>query len=163
LKFKLFLIITVFIIAIDLITKNIAEKVLTDKVITVIPNFFDLVLVWNKGAAFGILSEAPEYVRRFILITSSFVAGIITTFYAYKKNNELSNIEVISLSLIAGGAIGNLYDRLFIGEVRDFLDFYVKEHHWPAFNIADASITIGIALFVLYELFLKRKENEYKA
>lgn len=147
------------IIAFDLITKNIAQSYLSDKTISVIPGFFDLVLVWNTGAAFGILGQAPEVIRKLVLVGSSTIAAIITTFYVLKKHPYLSWLEIISLSLIAGGAVGNLYDRLFIGAVRDFLDFYISTYHWPAFNIADASITVGIAIFVFIEIYYKKRHS----
>jgi len=157
-KLKIFIIIALLIIVIDLITKEIAVKYLS-KVgsITIIPGFFDLTLVWNRGAAFGILAEAPEYLRKLILIGASSIAAVITFVYAYLKRNSLSYWEIVSLALIAGGAVGNLYDRIFIGAVRDFFDFHIKNNHWPAFNIADSAISIGIATFIIYELFLKKK------
>ncbi|MDM7273464.1 signal peptidase II [Sulfurihydrogenibium azorense] len=141
----------------DLITKYLAETLLLDRTVSVIPNLFDLTLVWNKGAAFGMLAEAPEYVRKFILIGSSIVAIIVSVVYFLKSKDKLSNLEIFSLALIGGGSLGNLYDRFFLGQVRDFLDFYIKDHHWPAFNIADASITVGIGLFIFHELYLKKR------
>jgi signal peptidase II len=147
----------VTIILIDLLTKNLAESYLKDKTIEVIPNFFNLTLVWNKGAAFGILAESPEYVRKLFLIGSSLIAAVVVIVYFLKSKDKLSNFETLSLALIGGGAVGNLYDRLFLGQVRDFLDFYIKDHHWPAFNVADASISVGIALFIFYELYYKKR------
>lgn len=141
----------------DLITKYLAETLLLDRTVSVIPNFFDLTLVWNKGAAFGMLAQAPDYIRKFILIGSSIVAIVVVVIYFLKSKDKLSYIEIFSLSLIGGGSLGNLYDRFFLGQVRDFLDFYIKDHHWPAFNIADASITVGIGLFIFYELHLKKR------
>lgn len=156
-KYLLFWGVFFFVIILDLLAKEIAEKVLADKTIQVIPNLFDLTLVWNKGAAFGILSEAPEYIRKIFLLGSSLIAAVVVILYFIKSKEKLSNLEVFSLALIGGGSLGNLYDRLFLGQVRDFLDFYVKDYHWPAFNIADASITIGIGLFLFYELYYKKK------
>jgi len=141
-RFKNFLIVVLSIVIVDLLTKLVAEKYLADKVITIIPGFFDLTLVWNRGAAFGIIANAPEFVRKLT------IAAVATFVYAYKAKDRLSKFEFYSLALIAGGAIGNLYDRFFIGAVRDFLDFHIYEHHWPAFNVADASITIGITAFL---------------
>ncbi len=163
-RFRTFLIVVLTVIVVDLLTKLIAEKYLADKVITIIPGFFDLTLVWNRGAAFGIIANAPEFVRKLILIGASTIAALATFIYAYKAKDRLSKFEFYSLALIAGGAIGNLYDRFLIGAVRDFLDFHIYEHHWPAFNIADASITIGIMAFLFNELYLKpvkrKKEKE---
>lgn len=158
-KVYVYFIVAIVIIALDLITKNLAQLYLSDKSVSVIPGFFDLVLVWNTGAAFGILGQAPEMIRKLILVGSSTVAALVTTFYVLKKYSNLSWIEIISLSLIAGGAVGNLYDRLFIGAVRDFLDFYISNHHWPAFNVADASITLGIGIFIFIEIYYKKRHK----
>ncbi|WP_457640995.1 signal peptidase II [Persephonella sp.] len=155
-----FLAVVIFIIAFDLGTKSLAVKYLFSGSVTVIPNFIDFTLVWNRGAAFGILSNAPEFVRKLVLIGASTVAAILTMIYAFYKRNYLTSWEFYSLALIAGGALGNLYDRIFIGSVRDFIDVYIKDYHWPAFNIADASISIGIAIFVFYEIFLRHRKKE---
>lgn len=158
-KVYVYFIVAIVIIALDLITKNLAQLYLSDKSVSVIPGFFDLVLVWNTGAAFGILGQAPEMIRKLILVGSSTVAALVTTFYVLKKYSNLSWLEIISLSLIAGGAVGNLYDRLLIGAVRDFLDFYISNHHWPAFNVADASITLGIGIFIFIEIYYKKRHK----
>ena len=159
-RFYKFLAIVAAIIVLDLLTKSLAESFLAEKDITVIKNFFDLTLVWNKGAAFGVLAKAPLWIRKLVLVVASLIAAIATIFYAYVKRDKLSNLELVSLALIAGGALGNLYDRIFLGQVRDFLDFHIFQYHWPAFNIADASITIGIALFVFNELYLKKRNQQ---
>ena len=154
----LFFGIVIGVIGLDLITKELAVKYLSDiERIIIIPNYFDLTLIWNRGAAFGIFGQAPEYIRKLILIGASSVAAVLTIAYAYFRNAKLSTFELVALALIAGGAIGNLYDRVFIGKVRDFLDIHIYSHHWPAFNIADSAITIGIGLFVVYELFFKKR------
>ncbi len=156
-RFHKFLAVSLVVVFLDLLTKVIAVKVLFKKDITVIPGFFDFTLVWNRGAAFGVLAEAPEIVRKLILIFASGIAVLVAIFYAYKKQDKLHPVQLYSLALITGGAIGNLYDRIFIGAVRDFIDIHIKNYHWPAFNIADSAITLGIVLFVSYEIFFKRK------
>ncbi|SNZ10599.1 signal peptidase II Aspartic peptidase. MEROPS family A08 [Persephonella hydrogeniphila] len=157
-KFSIFLIIFISVVFLDLITKEIAVRFLSSVGrISVIPGFFDLTLVWNRGAAFGILGEAPEIIRKLVLIGASSIAAIVTVIYSYKKRFSLSYWEIVFLALIAGGAVGNLYDRIFIGAVRDFLDFYIKNYHWPAFNIADSAISIGIFGFIIYEIFFRKK------
>jgi len=157
-KFNIFLAIFVGVVFLDLITKEIAVRFLSSvEKISVIPGLFDLTLVWNRGAAFGILSEAPEIIRKLVLIGAASVAAVVTIIYSFAKRYTLSYWEMIFLALIAGGAVGNLYDRIFIGAVRDFFDFYIKDYHWPAFNIADSSISLGIAGFIIYELFFKKK------
>ena len=159
-NFTKFTIVVVLIIFTDLLTKELSEIFLENRNIIVIPNFFDLTLVWNKGAAFGILAQAPEWIRKLVLIGASTIAAIATIAYAYFKQLQLSKIELYSLALIAGGAIGNLYDRAFLGKVRDFIDWHIFQYHWPAFNIADASITIGIIGFIFNELYLKKKNTK---
>ncbi len=156
--FQRFIALVLFIVLVDQFTKWAAVKFIGVGSITIIPGILDLTIVWNKGAAFGILAQAPEYVRKLVLIGASSVAAVATIIYAYKKSNHLSKIEFYSLAFIAGGAIGNLYDRLFLGSVRDFIDFHIGKYHWPAFNIADTAITIGIIGFVLSELFLKKRK-----
>ncbi|WP_457640242.1 signal peptidase II [Persephonella sp.] len=158
-KFTVFLATAVSVIFLDLFTKELAVRFLSETgKVSVIPGFFDLTLVWNRGAAFGILAEAPEYIRKLVLIGASSIAAVVTVVYAFVRRNSLSYWEIVSLSLIAGGAVGNLYDRIFIGAVRDFFDFYIKNHHWPAFNVADSAISVGIFMFVVYELFFKKKK-----
>ncbi|RUM59163.1 MAG: signal peptidase II [Persephonella sp.] len=158
-RFLKFWVVAFLIFILDLITKEFAEKYLANKVIPIIPNFFNLVLVWNKGMAFGLLGNAPEILRFLTLIIATFIIIVITILYAYKNTDNLPKLQFYSLALITGGALGNLYDRLFIGKVRDFLDFYIGNYHWPAFNIADSSITVGVIIFVSYEIFFKRKEE----
>ncbi len=158
-RFYLFLLIVFSVVFLDLFTKEIAERYLANRDITIIPGFFDLTLVWNRGAAFGILAQAPDFVRKLILIFASLIAVIIAVFYAYKKQGSLHPVQLYALALISGGALGNLYDRIFIGAVRDFIDWHIKSYHWPAFNIADSAITLGIAMFVFYEIFLKKKKK----
>ncbi|RMA97212.1 signal peptidase II [Hydrogenothermus marinus] len=156
-NFRIFLIVVFFVLILDLITKNLAVSLLANKDIVIIPNFFDLTLVWNKGAAFGIFANSSEWIRKAILLGASTIAVIITAIYAYIKRFNISVFEMIFLGLIAGGALGNLYDRFFIGKVRDFIDIHIFNYHWPAFNIADASITIGIIGFVFNEIYLKKR------
>ncbi len=156
-RFKFFLIISICVVFLDLTTKNIAVKLLSNKDITIIPDILDFTLVWNKGAAFGIFANSSELVRKLVLLGASSVAVLATAVYAFSKRKELSNLEIIFLGLIAGGAVGNLYDRFILGKVRDFIDFHIINYHWPAFNIADASISIGIAGFIFNELYLKKR------
>ncbi|RUM59721.1 MAG: signal peptidase II [Persephonella sp.] len=158
-RFIKFLSVVFFILFLDLLTKEIAEKTLEGKVITVIPNLFNLVLVWNKGMAFGMLGNAPEIVRFLALILATLIIILITIVYAYKNKDKLPALQFYALAMITGGALGNLYDRIFLGKVRDFLDFHISNYHWPAFNIADSSITVGVIIFVIYEIFFKNKHT----
>lgn len=123
--------------------------------ITVIPGFFNLTHIYNPGGAFGFLSESPSELRHlFFLIASIAAMGLILILYA--KTPAGQGFLETGLSLIMGGAIGNVLDRIRIGKVIDFLDLYIKNLHWPAFNIADSAITIGIGLFIYHLLFKER-------
>ena len=115
---------------------------------TLIPGFFDLVYVTNTGAAFGFLAGSKTWLRQAFFVTVS-IAALIFIVMAYGHLKRQSRIFVYALGLIAGGALGNLIDRLRFGSVVDFLDFYLGSHHWPAFNAADSAITIGVGLFLL--------------
>jgi signal peptidase II len=120
--------------------------------ISVIPGFFNLTHIYNPGGAFGFLSGSPSELRHFFFLISSVVAmGLI--FFLYAKTPPGQGLLEFGLSLIMGGAIGNIIDRIRIGKVIDFLDLYVKDLHWPAFNVADSAITIGIGLFIYHLLF----------
>ena len=139
------------VLVLDQITKYIIRThVRLYDTITVIPGFFNITYVRNKGAAFGILSTLPEFWRSafFIAVTIVAVAAIIALIL--KTTDRLS---VYAFSLIAGGAMGNLIDRIRYGEVVDFVQWYVKSHYWPSFNVADSAITIGVVLLAIEMLF----------
>ena len=114
----------------------------------IIPGFFDLVYVTNTGAAFGFLAGSKNMLRQVFFVGVALVALVVIV-YAYVHLKKQGRIFVYSLGLIGGGAIGNLIDRLRFGSVVDFLDFYLGNHHWPAFNAADSAITVGVGLFML--------------
>ncbi len=115
--------------------------------IDVIPSFFQLSLVHNHGAAFGILSGVEEPVRSIALISLS-VAAFAILIYLYMQRPAGDRLVACSIALISGGAIGNLTDRIRLGYVVDFLDVYVRSYHWPTFNVADSCITIGMLLIM---------------
>lgn len=124
--------------------------------VAVIPGFFNLTYVRNKGAAFGFLHSAPESFREpFFLavpLIAIFVLGYL--FYRLKPDEKLS---AWALSLIVSGAAGNLIDRVRLGYVVDFIDVYVESiGHWPAFNIADSAIVVGVSLLFIQSLLTKK-------
>lgn len=130
------------VVILDFITKKIIEThVQPGEVINLLP-FLRIVNVKNKGAAFGLFSGLSNNIFIFI----SVVAIILIILYMLKTSKRL---ELLSLSLILGGAMGNLTDRIQIGQVIDFIDFFVHGWHWPAFNVADSALSIGIILFIL--------------
>ena len=117
---------------------------------TLIPHFFNLTYVRNTGAAFGLLAKAPESFRIPFFIIIPLVALTIIVLI-FKKTQETQLLMITALSLILGGAIGNFIDRLRFNYVIDFLDFHwFQKYHWPAFNVADASIVIGVLLLIFY-------------
>jgi signal peptidase II len=113
-----------------------------------ITSYFNLVMVYNKGAAFSFLSDQPGW-QRYFFTAVSVIASLFILWML--RRNPTQRLFCWSLALILGGAIGNLIDRIAYGHVIDFLDFHVGGWHWPAFNVADSAITVGAILFVLDE------------
>lgn len=125
--------------------------------ITVIDHFFNITHVLNPGGAFGFFAEQSPGTRKFIfLFLSSGVALFVL--WLYRKTAGSHIFLSYGLALIFGGAIGNLIDRFRFGKVVDFLDFYVGSLHWPAFNIADSAITIGMGILIYHVIFNKLPE-----
>ena len=120
--------------------------------------FFNLVLVFNKGAAFSLLSQAPGW-QTPLLTAFALAAVVVVSFLIW--NNPKKTVLCVALSGILGGALGNVIDRLRFGAVVDFLDFHAAGWHWPAFNVADSAITLGAVLLVLEGLL--RHEGRARA
>lgn len=148
-KFLFLAAIVVLGVGLDQITKYlIAQAIPKYTVIPVIPDFFNLVHVYNRGAAFGLLSSwSPVFVRFFFIGTNLAIAGVLG--YLYWRTSAEHSTFLWGYSLLLSGALGNLIDRVRYGEVLDFLDFYIGRHHWPAFNVADSLICIGAGFLVL--------------
>ena len=121
--------------------------------------FFNLVLVFNKGAAFSFLAGQPGW-QTFFFAAIAVVASIVVSFLIYKDPSR--TMFCLGLALILGGALGNLYDRLVYGHVVDFLDFHAAGWHWPAFNVADSAITLGAGILIV-ESFLQKRSSETPA
>lgn len=145
-----------FVLALDLVSKYWIESTLQFGEQIPVTSFFNLVLTYNPGAAFSFLSEQSGWQRWFLSGIAS-IAAIVIIFLLNKY--QLEKLFCWALSLILGGAIGNLYDRIMLGHVVDFLDFYVGTYHWPAFNIADSAIFIGTALMI-YDSFRTKQEPQ---
>jgi signal peptidase II len=118
--------------------------------------FFNLVLVFNKGAAFSFLATAQGWQTLFFAAIAIVASAVISFLIVRHRRNSLF---CTGLALILGGALGNLYDRLVYGHVVDFLDFHAAGWHWPAFNVADSGITVGAGILIV-ESFLHRGEAE---
>jgi len=114
--------------------------------LTVIENFFHITYVRNRGAAFGMLGDSSLRIPLFITI--AVVAGGAILYYLQRMSDR-QKLGATALALIFSGAIGNLIDRIRLGEVIDFIDVHWYGHHWPAFNIADSAITVGVGLLML--------------
>ncbi|MEN3033626.1 MAG: signal peptidase II [Aquificaceae bacterium] len=139
------------VLTFDLLSKKIAEDKLIDQSINILP-FLQFVMVYNKGVAFGFLSDAPEAIRLPAILLTPPIAVLITLHYAVKSRDFYN---ALFLGAIAGGALGNFYDRLFLGQVRDFIYISYGWFSWPAFNLADASISIAVSGILIKEIFSK--------
>jgi len=124
--------------------------------IEIVP-YFNLTYVHNTGAAFSFLSEAGGWQRWFFAGLALVISVVIAVWLARLKRHE--TLLAVALSLILGGAIGNLIDRLAYGYVIDFLDVYYQTWHWPAFNIADSAITLGVILMLVESFGLVKSED----
>ena len=133
------------VVAFDQLSKLAVTRALTYGSGIEIAPFFNLVLVHNKGAAFSFLSSASGWQREFF-IGIAVIACAWVAYLLHKHPRE--TLFCCALSLILGGAAGNLIDRVWLGAVIDFLDFHAAGYHWPAFNVADSAITCGAALLV---------------
>lgn len=150
--------ITSVVVLLDLWTKKLAsESLFFQERVNIFP-FFDLTLRHNYGAAFSFLADHGGWQTWFFGIIASVVSVIITV-WIYRVGRE-KFFEAFALSLILSGALGNLYDRVTLGYVVDFILVYYKQYQYPAFNIADSAITLGVILMLYDALFLQRKNND---
>ena len=148
---------SLLVIFLDQVSKlAIAGSMQLYQSIPVMP-FFKLTYVHNTGAAFSFLSEAGGWQRWFFAALALVISGVIAVWLARLKHDE--TLLAVALSLVLGGAIGNLIDRLVYGYVIDFLDVYYQTWHWPAFNIADSAITLGVILMLVESFGLGKPED----
>jgi signal peptidase II len=145
------------VIALDRLTKWIVEmRVSPADTYTVIPGFFDIVRAQNRGVAFGVFNESTFEWRTTLLVLVS-VAAVVVVSAVIWKTRRPDPLSLWGFALILGGAAGNLYDRILSGRVTDFLDFYIRDYHWPAFNVADSALVAGCGLLLLDMLRPQRK------
>ena len=143
------------VLAVDLWTKSLAENALQlYQRIEVLP-FFNFTLAYNSGAAFSFLADAGGWQRWFFTVIA-LVASVVIVGWLLKLRGE--RMVAIALALILGGALGNLWDRVMLGHVVDFLDFHWAGYHFPAFNIADSAITVGAVLLII-DMFIGRDKS----
>lgn len=148
-KLKLLLPLLVVGVALDQLTKYLVVKSMAlGAQKTVIKGFFNLVNIRNRGAAFGLLANlSTEFAWIFFIITTSLVLAVVA--YLWWRLPEGQTAAALGYSLIFTGAVGNLIDRLRLGEVIDFVDLYLGHYHWPAFNVADSLVCLGAGLLVV--------------
>lgn len=159
---KRYLPLIILMTAVDQITKFLIQhsfELYQSK--EIVPGFFNLTFVLNPGAAFGMLAKMSESYRRLFFIIVTIIAIMAVIYLMYKELTH--KFRAFSYALILSGAIGNFIDRIYMGKVVDFLDFYIKNYHWPAFNVADSCITVGIILLFIDILFNKEAKNDHSA
>ncbi len=147
-KLTILILVMVLGLGLDLLTKLLVlRNMAIGSQIPLVPGFFNLVHVHNKGAAFSLLhSLSVDFTRPFFILTTGLVLGVVG--YLWWRLPKANWPAALGYSLIMAGAVGNLIDRLRLGEVVDFLDFYWGRYHWPAFNVADSLVCLGAAVLV---------------
>ena len=147
--------ISILVVVLDQLTKwMISSSLSYYEKINVIPGFFNLIYIHNPGGAFGIFAKNQGNLQSMLFILIAVLAmGLVL--YLYKNTPPEYPVLSVGFALIFGGALGNMIDRIRLGEVVDFIDLYAAHLHWPAFNIADSAISIGMVIFGFYILFRK--------
>lgn len=161
-SWSLILLTLVLAIAFDQLSKLfILASFQKGEVQEVIPSFFNLTLHFNKGAAFGLFAGLEDGFRQLVLGVFSKIAILMLLVFLVYEFHE-SKRGQFCVGLILGGALGNIIDRIYRGEVVDFLDFYIANYHWPAFNIADSCICVGVFVLIFFESKGKEKKQIHK-
>jgi signal peptidase II len=156
-RYAFLAVVTAVVIALDQGTKLFIDRVMElHSTIVVINNFFNITYIRNKGAAFGILAESSYRLPFFIGIS---IVAIVVIMQIVRKLKPEQAASVLPLSMIFAGAMGNLIDRIRLGEVIDFLDFHWYEHHWPAFNVADSAICVGVFILAVEMIMEERRKK----
>jgi signal peptidase II len=151
----LYFFLALLVVLLDRWTKRlVAARIAMYRHIQIIPGFFRLTHTENTGAAFSLFADSPSHWKTALLIGFSVVAMVIVSVLLWRQARALT-ITALALSLILGGAVGNLWDRVASGRVVDFLLFYFKQYQWPVFNLADSAIVVGAGLLVIEILFSK--------
>ncbi|OFZ14023.1 MAG: signal peptidase II [Bdellovibrionales bacterium RBG_16_40_8] len=163
-KYMILIAVTMAVVALDQYTKMIIHTTFDlNESVRVISGFFNFTYVRNTGAAFGIFGNAHETFRQVFFLSIPPIAIFIIVTFLYGLP-ETEKIEIYALSIISGGAMGNYIDRLRFGYVIDFLDFHIQHKYtWPAFNVADSAIVIGVAVLTLLMFRKKPVPKEQSA
>ncbi len=146
------------VIVLDQLSKYMASHVLVMYEAVAVMPMFNFTLMHNTGAAFSFLSEAGGWQRWFFTIVALVISVVI--FSWIRRLNTDQQLQAIGLSLVLGGALGNVIDRMLLGHVVDFIQIYYNQWYWPAFNIADSAITIGVVLLIWDTLRGGQKEKD---
>lgn len=154
--FLAWLLLSIIIIAADLISKAWASETLALYSSQEVTSWLNFHLAHNRGAAFSFLHGADGWQRWFLSAVST-VVSVILLIWLWQTPRQHNHRQALAISLVLGGAIGNLIDRLRLGYVVDFIDVHYQGWHWPAFNIADSAITVGVVLLILDSLFPKQR------
>lgn len=159
-RFFFMLSIIMMVITLDQATKiYIMDTFTLYEIREIVPGFFNLTYLHNSGAAFGFMSSVTSAWKHWFFVGVAILAlGFIMVLYAQYCLDKF--IYTIALGLIGGGAVGNVIDRLRFGSVVDFLDVYIGTRHWPAFNVADSAICVGVGLFLVANLLGSRNDNQ---
>ena len=145
------------VVIIDQVSKQFVESsLLVFEQVPVLP-FLNLTLAYNEGAAFSFLSDQAGWQRWFFIIVGLVVTLVLVVWMGRLRADQ--RLTATALSLVAGGALGNIIDRLLLGHVVDFIDLYYQDWHWPAFNVADSAITLGVVL-MLAETVREERQRE---
>ena len=149
--------VTGLVIFFDQLTKlHIMQTMRLHESIPIVPNLFSLTYIRNPGAAFGFLAGSSNAFRMVFFGLTSIFALVLLGTILYRMP-ERDWVGRFSVAAILGGAVGNLIDRLRYGEVIDFLDVYIDNYHWPAFNVADSAITVGVIFLIIHFAFEKKE------
>lgn len=150
---------SVAVVILDQITKQLVESsFLVFEVMPLFPSV-NLTLVYNEGAAFSFLSDQSGWQRWFFILIGLMVSLVLVIWINRLAVSQ--RLSAIALSLVVGGAIGNILDRLLLGHVVDFIDVYYREWHWPAFNVADSAISVGVILMLIDTVREERRRDSY--
>ena len=144
------------VLVLDRLSKWILIEQLADPRIIEVTPFFNLVMVWNRGISFGFL-QSGSYWAPYLLAALALAVALVLAVWLWRSRRRLT---AAALGLVIGGALGNVCDRLVWQAVADFFDFHLMGYHWPAFNVADAAIVVGVAGLLMDGLFERREEDK---
>lgn len=144
------------VLADQLVKWWILTEVMNPPRVIPVTDFFNLVLTWNRGVSFGLFSDGAQFITYVLIALALAIAGTLMV-WLWRTDRWIIGI---ALGLVVGGALGNVIDRIRFGAVVDFLDFHWAGWHWPAFNVADSAITVGVAMIVLDSLLAPPSEEE---